>query len=459
MLKPTIFREYDIRGVADTELTSTGIEQLGQGLGTYFIRHSGKTINVGRDCRLSSTRLRDALVKGLLAAGCDVTDVGVVPTPVLYYSVQHLQADGAVMITGSHNPPDYNGFKSVCGGGAIYGEAIQQVRRSIEAGDFERGRGAERSGGAERRLDVVPSYVEDIVSRFQFTRRVKVVADAGNGTAGPVVHRIFERLNVEVAELFFEMDGYFPNHHPDPTQPENLEALRSAVRERGAEFGIAFDGDADRIGAVDENGNAVYGDMLMLIYGREILTRKPGATFIGEVKCSQTMYDELNRLGGHAIMYKTGHSLIKAKMKQEHAELAGEMSGHMFFADRYYGYDDALYAACRLIEIVANSGRPLSAQTADLPRTVSTPEIRVDCPDEIKFDVVARVAAAFRGKREAVDIDGVRVLFPQGWGLVRASNTQPVLVMRFEASDERLLADYRREMEAAVDESRAAFAV
>jgi phosphomannomutase/phosphoglucomutase len=449
MLKPTIFREYDIRGVADTELTSPGIEQLGRGLGTYFIRHSGKNINVGRDCRLSSPRLRDALVEGLLAAGCDVTDIGVVPTPVLYFSAQYRKADGAVMITGSHNPPDYNGFKSVCGQGTIHGEAIQRVRRYIEAGDLEHGQGTERS------IDAVTPYVDDIASRFQFSRRVKAVADAGNGTAGPVFHRILERLNVDVTELFFEMDGHFPNHHPDPTQPENLEALRTAVQERGAELGIAFDGDSDRIGAVDENGNAVYGDMLMLIYGREILTRKPGATFIGEVKCSQTMYDELNRLGGRAIMYKTGHSLIKAKMKEEHAELAGEMSGHMFFADRYYGYDDALYAACRLIEIVANSGKPLSAQTADLPRTVSTPEIRVDCPDEIKFDVVARVAEAFRGKRKTMDIDGVRVLFPHGWGLVRASNTQPVLVMRFEATSEQLLADYRREMESAVEEARA----
>jgi phosphomannomutase/phosphoglucomutase len=453
MLKPTIFREYDIRGVADTELTTAGIEELGRGLGTYLIRHSGKAINVGRDCRLSSPRLRDALVKGLLAAGCDVTDIGVAPTPVLYFSAQHLKADGAVMITGSHNPPDYNGFKTVCGEGTIHGEAIQRVRHSIETGDFEPGEGTERS------FDAVTPYVQDIVSRFQFTRRVKVVADAGNGTAGPVFHRILERLNIEATELFFEMDGHFPNHHPDPTQPENLKALEAAVRERGAELGIAFDGDADRIGAVDENGNPIYGDMLMLIYGREILTRKPGATFIGEVKCSQIMYDELNRLGGRAIMYKTGHSLIKAKMKQEHAELAGEMSGHMFFADRYYGYDDALYAACRLIEIVANSGRPLSAQTANLPRTVSTPEIRVDCPDEVKFDVVARVAEAFRGKREAMDIDGVRVLFPHGWGLVRASNTQPVLVMRFEASDEQLLGEYRREMEAAVEEARAALLV
>ncbi len=403
---------------------------------------------MGRDCRLSSPRLRDALVKGLLAAGCHVTDIGVVPTPVLYFSAQHLKGSGAVMITGSHNPADYNGFKSVCGEGTIHGEAIQQVRRFIESGDLEQGEGSETT------FDAVTPYVDDIASRFQFSRRVKVVADAGNGTAGPVFHRVVQRLNVDVTELFFDMDGHFPNHHPDPTQPENLQALCTAVRERGAELGVAFDGDSDRIGAVDENGNAVYGDMLMLIYGREILTRKPGATFIGEVKCSQTMYDELNRLGGKAIMYKTGHSLIKAKMKQEHAELAGEMSGHMFFADRYYGYDDALYAACRLIEIVANSGKPLSAQTANLPRTVATPELRVDCPDEIKFDVVARVAESFRGKRKAMDIDGVRVLFPEGWGLVRASNTQPVLVMRFEASTEKLLEDYRSEMEAAVKQAR-----
>jgi phosphomannomutase/phosphoglucomutase len=450
MLNPAIFREYDIRGIADADLTSPDVEQLGRGLGTYLIRNSGKEINVGRDCRLSSPRLRDALVEGLKAAGCDITDVGVVPTPVLYHSARYLKADGAVMITGSHNPPDYNGVKTVCGEGTIHGDAIQRIRRSIEMGDFENGSGTERS------IDAVTPYVEDIVPRFDFARRVKVVADAGNGTAGPVIHRIFERLDVEVAEMFFEMDGRFPNHHPDPTQLENLEALRDAVREQGAELGIAFDGDSDRIGAVDENGNPIYGDMLMLIYGREILSRKPGATFVGEVKCSQIMYDELNRLGGNAIMYKTGHSLIKAKMKQEHAELAGEMSGHMFFADRYYGYDDALYAACRLIEIVANSGQPLSAQTAGLPHTVCTPEIRVDCPDDIKFDVVARVAEAFRGKREAVDVDGVRVLFPNGWGLVRASNTQPVLVMRFEATDEQLLADYRSELEAAVEDARAA---
>lgn len=449
MLKPTIFREYDIRGVADSELLSPDIEQLGLGLGTYLWQKSGgRAINVGRDCRLSSARLRDALVKGLLAAGCDVTDIGVVPTPVLYYSAQYLKASGAIMITGSHNPPEYNGFKTVCGSGTLYGEAIQDLRLLIERQDFERGSGQLKSA------DVVTPFVNEIAGQFHFDRRIKLVADAGNGTAGPVIHRIFEKLNVDAAELFFEMDGKFPNHHPDPTVPANLFSLIEKVRETGAELGIAFDGDADRIGAVDEKGNVVYGDLLLLIYAREILQRKPGATFIGEVKCSQVMYDEIARLGGNGIMYKTGHSLIKAKMKEEHAELAGEMSGHMFFADRYYGYDDALYAACRLIEIVAKSGQPLSAQLAGLPKMVSTPEIRVDCPDELKFDLVKRVAEHFKKIYKTVDIDGVRVLFPEGWGLLRASNTQPVLVMRFEATNERLLKQYQAEVEQVVTASK-----
>jgi phosphomannomutase/phosphoglucomutase len=448
MLKPTIFREYDIRGVADSELLSPDVEQLGLGLGSYLRRNSGPKINVGRDCRLSSTRLRDALVKGLLAAGCDVTDIGVVPTPVLYYSAQQLIADGAIMITGSHNPSEYNGFKTVCGSGTLHGETIQEVRRLIERQDFERG------AGRASHADVVASYVDEIASQFQLKRRIKLAADAGNGTAGPVIHRIFEKINADVTELFFEMDGKFPNHHPDPTVPANLFHLIEKVRQTGAELGIAFDGDADRIGAVDEHGNVIYGDMLMLIYAREILERKPGATFIGEVKCSHVMYDEIDRLGGNAIMYKTGHSLIKAKMKEEHAELAGEMSGHMFFGDRYRGYDDALYAACRLIEIVAKSGLPLSAQLTGLPQMVSTPEIRVDCPDEMKFDLVRRVAGQLKAKYKTIDIDGVRVIFPQGWGLLRASNTQPVLVMRFEAATEHLLKQYQSEVEETLEDAK-----
>jgi len=447
MLKSTIFREYDIRGVAETELLSPDVVDLGRGLGTVLQRKSGRRINLGRDCRLSSQRLRDALLEGLMDSGCEVTDIGVAPTPLLYYSAVHLKADGAVMITGSHNPSEFNGFKTVCGSGTIHGDQIQEVRRVIEARDFLKGRGTSQS------VDLVDSYVEEIAPQFQFNRRVKVVADGGNGTAGPVMHRLFERLNCDATELFFDMDGRFPNHHPDPTVPANLARLREEVKLNHADLGIAFDGDSDRIGAVDENGDVIYGDMLLLIYGREILTRKPGATFIGEVKCSQVLYDELKRLGGNPIMYKTGHSLIKAKMKQERAELAGEMSGHMFFADRYFGYDDALYAACRLMEIVAASGKPLSAQLDGLAKTVSTPEIRVDCTDEAKFHVVERVAQHFDGLRPVIDVDGVRVLFEQGWGLLRASNTQPVLVMRFEAANAELLEQYRSEMESALKAS------
>jgi phosphomannomutase/phosphoglucomutase len=455
MLKPTIFREYDIRGIADldrddAELHSSGIELLGQAFGTYLKRHSGRKITLGRDTRLSSPRLRDALMRGLKASGCDVTDLGVVPTPVLYYSVFRLQADGAVMITGSHNPAEFNGFKSVCGASTLHGEAIQELRHMIETGDLARGEGSETTA------DCVTPYVDEVAAQFRFARRIKVVFDAGNGTGGPVMHRILERLDADAVEMFFEMDGRFPNHHPDPTVPANLAALIAKVRETGAELGIAFDGDTDRIGAVDENGAVIYGDQLMIVYAREILTRKPGATFIGEVKCSQAMYDDLAARGGNPIMWKTGHSLIKAKMQETRAELAGEMSGHMFFADRYYGFDDALYAACRLMEIVAQSGHPLSYQLADLPKTVTTPEIRFDCPDEIKFDVVRRCAEELHARYKTIDVDGVRVIFPHGWGLVRASNTQPVLVMRFEAATPELLQLYRGEIEAVVHRAKEA---
>jgi phosphomannomutase/phosphoglucomutase len=445
MLKATIFREYDIRGVAGAEFPDADVVILGQAFGTYLQRHAGRKISLGRDTRLSSPRLRDSLIRGLKASGCQVTDLGIVPTPVLYYSVFHLEADGAVMITGSHNPPEFNGFKVVSGGSTIYGEAIQEIRRLIETGDLERGEGSERPA------DVVTPYVDEVSSQFHLPRRIHVVVDAGNGTGGPVMHRILERLNATATEMFFEMDGRFPNHHPDPTVLQNLEPLIAKVRETKADFGIAFDGDTDRLGVVDDRGAVIYGDQLMIVYAREILTRLPGATFIGEVKCSQLMYDDIAARGGHPIMWKTGHSLIKAKMKETHAALAGEMSGHMFFADRYYGFDDAIYAACRLMEIVAHSGQPLSSQLADLPPTVTTPEIRFDCPDELKFEVVRRATAELRARHKIVDVDGVRVLFPQGWGLVRASNTQPVLVMRFEAATPELLRQYQAEVEQVVE--------
>lgn len=449
MLEPTIFREYDIRGIADSELTDSGIEVLGQAIATYLRRHDGPKVALGRDTRLSSPRLRDALARGLKAGGAEVIDVGVVPTPVLYYAVFHFEADGGVMITGSHNPPEFNGFKVVAGGSTIFGEAIQQIRRLGETGDLEVG------AGSERQVDAVTPYVAEVAAQFDFARRIRVVVDAGNGAGGPAFHRILEKLNVDAAEMFFEMDGRFPNHHPDPTVLKNLEPLIAKVRETGADLGIAFDGDADRIGVVDDRGRVIYGDQLMILYAREILARKPGATFIGEVKCSQTMYDDIVAHGGKAIMWKTGHSLIKAKMKEARAELAGEMSGHMFFADRYYGFDDALYAACRLMEIVAGPGGPLSTRLADLPQTVTTPEIRFDCPEELKFEVVRQAKEELQARHETVDVDGVRVLFPEGWGLVRASNTQPVLVMRFEAATPERLGEYQAEVEGVVERALA----
>jgi phosphomannomutase / phosphoglucomutase len=449
MLHPGIFREYDIRGVADQELLDQDVEVLGRGLATYLIRHgNSRDLCLANDCRLSSPRLHEAMLKGFLAAGARVLDVGTAPTPVLYYSSVHFHAGGAVMITGSHNPPEYNGFKTVCGPGTLHGQAIQEVRKLIQAGDFESG------NGSVEKVDAVTPYVDEVASQFKLSRKIKVVFDAGNGTAGPVISRIIEKLNVTATKLYFDMDGHFPNHHPDPTIPSNLADLKKAVMEHKAELGIAFDGDTDRIGAVDEHGEVVYGDMLLLIFGREILSRKPGATFIGEVKCSQVMYDKLAELGGKPIMFKTGHSLIKAKMKEQHAELAGEMSGHMFFADRYYGYDDAMYAACRLIEIVANSGKPLSYQLEGIPQMVSTPELRIDCPDDLKFQVVEKVGHIVRQRHRVVDVDGVRVPFDKGWGLVRASNTQPVLVMRFEAASKELLKKYQQEMENAVEQAK-----
>jgi phosphomannomutase / phosphoglucomutase len=449
MLKANIFREYDIRGVADVDLPSDGIQKLGRAIGTYLQRKAGRKISLGRDCRLSGGRLHDALLEGLLASGCEVTDVGVVPTPLLYFACMHLHADGGVQITGSHNPKDYNGFKVVCGKTTIFGDEIQKIYQLIVNNDFASGKGSVKTHNIE------DEYVENIAAFFDWKRKVKVVVDAGNGTAGPAMTKLLKKLNVDATELYFEMDGNFPNHHPDPTVEKNLNLLQAAVKREGAELGIAFDGDADRIGAVDENGKVIWGDYLLLIYAREILTRKPGSTFIGEVKCSQVLYDELERLGGKPIMYRTGHSLIKAKMKEEHAEMAGEMSGHMFFADRFYGFDDALYAAGRLLEIVANSGKPLSAQLEGLPEMVSTPEIRVDCSDETKFEVIRLVAEHFRRMYKVVDVDGVRVIFEHGWGLARASNTQPVLVLRFEASSPELLAQYQNEVEEAVAKARA----
>ncbi len=424
-MNPEIFREYDIRGVVDKDLTEQDVVLIGKGFGTYLRGENRSKVTVGRDCRLSSEKYRDLVIEGLLATGCDVVDIGVCPTPVLYFSIRQLKKEGGIMVTASHNPPEYNGFKLCSGYDTLFGEQIQKVRRIIEVGTF-----AEGSGTAET-ADVVTPYQEFIQENVNLARPLRAGIDAGNGTAGVVAVPIIRNLGCEVFDIYCDMDGNFPNHEPDPTVIKNMQDLIGLVREKGLDVGIGYDGDGDRIGIIDEKGDIIWGDQLMIIYARDILSRKPGATFIAEVKCSQTLYQEIEKHGGRTIMWKTGHSLIKQKMKEVKAELAGEMSGHMFFADRYFGYDDAIYASCRLLEILAATGKSITELLNDVPRTYNTPEIRVPCPDDRKFQVVRDVTEYFRQQYNIIDIDGVRVLFEDGWGLVRASNTQPVLVLRF----------------------------
>ncbi|MBI5042263.1 MAG: phosphomannomutase/phosphoglucomutase [Nitrospirae bacterium] len=449
-----IFREYDIRGVYGKDLTTEAAELLGKGFGTYAKKNGVKKITLGRDIRLSSDALHDSIIKGLSAAGMEIIDIGVCPTPILYFSIHHLKADGGVMITGSHNPPEFNGFKLAIGKETIYGDKIQEVRRIIEGGKFEKGKGSVSN------YNIVQDYLNYLKNNFsgfcKSKRPLKIVVDCGNGTAGIAAPKILQELGCNVTELFCDLDGNFPNHHPDPTVPKNLELLIKKVKEIGADFGAAYDGDADRIGVVDEKGEIIWGDKLMIIFSRDILKKKPGATFISEVKCSQTMYDDIAKNGGKAIMWKTGHSLIKAKMKETGALLAGEMSGHIFFADRYLGYDDAIYATCRLAEILAESNKKTSDLLSDVPKTYSTPEIRIDCPDEKKFQIVEAAKERFRKEYKIIDVDGVRILFDDGWGLIRASNTQPVLVMRFEANSEKRLKEIKQFVESELNKIKGA---
>ncbi|BAF58579.1 phosphomannomutase [Pelotomaculum thermopropionicum SI] len=390
--------------------------------------HGGSEVIIGRDNRVSSARLRDDLVRGLVAAGCRVVDVGLVVTPMVYFARIHFGIDGAVMITGSHNPPEENGFKISRGAGTIYGEEIQRLRALMEKGKF-----AEGNGAVEER-DVAASYLAMLREKIKLgPRRLKVAVDCGNGTASLFAEQLLEGWGCEVVPLYCEPDGSFPNHQPDPVKTANLADLRKAVLESGADLGVAYDGDADRIGVVDEKGNIVWGDRLMCLYWREILPRFPGAAAIIEVKCSQALVDEVARLGGRPFFYKTGHSLIKAKMKEVGAVFTGEMSGHMFFADEYFGYDDAFYATGRLLRILSGAEEPLSRLLESVPQYYSTAETRVPCADREKFRVVAGLVEHFRQRYEVIDVDGARVLFGDGWGLVRASNTQPVLVARCEA--------------------------
>jgi phosphomannomutase / phosphoglucomutase len=430
-----IFREYDIRGVVGTDLTDEVVYNLVRAIGTFYRANNASRASLGRDARESSPRFRDLMTRGLTETGCDVLDVGMVPTPVLYYTLFTEGVDCGVMITGSHNPADNNGFKICLGKSSIFGEHISQIKQIALSKDFASGQGK-----LEER-DVVESYRAHIRSSIRMgSRKPKVVVDAGNGMGGFIGAPLYRELGCEVIELFCDPDSRFPNHHPDPTVVENMRHAIEAVREHNADLAIAFDGDADRIGVVDEKGQIIWGDQLMLIFSRYILKDSPGSTFIGEVKCSQNLFDDIRRHGGNPIMWKVGHSLIKAKMKETHAAMAGEMSGHLFFADRYFGFDDGIYAGARLLEILSGFEGPVSKLLADVPKMFNTPEIRVDCADDKKFDVVRTLTEEFKKTHKVIDIDGSRILFEHGWGLVRASNTQPVIVMRFEAdSPEHLI--------------------
>ena len=455
-----IFREYDIRGIVEHDLTPDVVEKIGRAYATLARGRNVKTITVGRDGRLTSPSLRDSLVAGLTGAGVNVIDLGLCATPLLYFSLFHCEVDGGIMITGSHNAAEYNGFKMCVGKEALYGEDIQRLRGIFEKEVFDSGQ------GTIVEQPIVPQYLEFLKEQFSTVKAdgLRVVIDCGNGAASLVAKEALEQLGCQVTGLYCDLDGRFPNHHPDPTVVENLEDLISKVHEVKADVGIGYDGDADRIGVIDEQGSILWGDRLLLLFARNVLAEQPGSTFISEVKASQVFYDDIPKHGGRAIMWKTGHSIIKAKMKEEKAVLAGEMSGHVFFADRYYGYDDAIYASCRLIEILAKQKKPLSSLLSGVPQTVVTPEIRVDCPDDQKFQLIVALTKHFQDLatsqdvttalpiQELITIDGVRVRFEQGWGLIRASNTQPALVLRFEAVSQDQLSQMREFLEAQLHE-------
>jgi phosphomannomutase/phosphoglucomutase len=453
-INPSIFREYDIRGIAGRDLTPEFAEALGLAYSQYIAGRkpvAGRprlTVSVGRDCRLSSDSYADALIRGMTAGGLDVVNIGVCPTPLTYFSVFHLDLDGGIMITGSHNPGDYNGFKTCVGRDTIHGHQIQELRAIMEKGV----RPAAQKGSV-RDQEIIAPYVDHLVGNARGIKPMKIVIDAGNGTAATVAPRLFERLGAKVIPLFCELDGRFPNHHPDPTVLDNLKQLIETVRKENADFGIAFDGDSDRVGLVDEKGNALFGDEIMVLLSRSVLKANPGATIISEVKSSHRLYNDIAAKGGKPIMWKTGHSLIKSKMKETGALLAGEMSGHIFFADRYFGFDDGIYAAMRLYEIASQATGPVSTLIADLPKMIATPEIRVDCEEEKKFKLVEETKKRLAPGRKINDIDGVRVDFGDSWGLVRASNTQPVLVLRFEAPTQARLKEIREIVEGALSEA------
>lgn len=442
-LKQSIFREYDIRGVVADELGPEVVEKIANAFAALFIREGKERVVIGMDGRPSSAGIKNHFVGVLTRAGIAVMDIGLVPTPMMYYAVFKYKLDGGLMITASHNPAEYNGIKALLGREALSGDQIQEIYRL--ARDTEP-MAAETQASVET-VDILDEYISHICADVAVHRPLKVVVDCGNGTGGISALPLYHKLGVEVIPLFADVDGDFPNHHPDPTKEENLVDLIAEVRRSGADLGIGFDGDGDRIGVVDEQGSILWGDMLMTIFARDVLSRRPGATIISEVKASEVLYDEIARLGGKPLMWKTGHSILKKKIVEEKAALAGEVSGHIFFSERWFGFDDAVYAGARLLEILSKDNRPLSAYLSHLPRVYNTPEIRVDTTEEAKFRIVERVVAHYREKYPVVDIDGARVKFPEGWALVRASNTQPSLVLRFEAKSPEKLQALRDEVE------------
>jgi phosphomannomutase / phosphoglucomutase len=450
-LVPHIFREYDIRGIAEKDLDAASVEQIAKAM-TVMLRGKKKhnCVVVGRDGRHTSKEYANAAIDGLTACGVNVIDIGQVPTPLVYYGLFTLDVDGGIMITASHNAKEYNGMKVGIGQSTIHGAAIQKLREIAEKGEFP----TAKRPVTITRMDLVPRYMKRVERGINLKRKLKVVVDAGNGASGPIAVPLYERLGCEVVPLYCDVDGDFPNHHPDPTVPENLKALIAKVKKTKADLGIAFDGDGDRVGAVDEQGTIIFGDTLLALCARPVLKEHPGASVISEVKASRTLFDDIRKSGGEPVMWRVGHSLIKAEMKKRNSPIAGELSGHLFFKHRWYGFDDAIYAGARLMEIVAAGRKPLSAHLATIPKMFSTPEIRVETSEKTKFKIVEQATKYFQKELglDVVTIDGARIEFEDGWGLLRASNTSPVLVMRFEAETQKRLKEIQHLVESKVKE-------